>query len=61
MINANAVLWQDLMFVLTPALTQTLPMNPKMVGRTPHPGPLPIGFADAERGRRSLRLDDGLR
>ena len=36
-------------------------MNPKIVGRTPHPGPLPIGSADAERGKRSLRLDDGLR
>jgi hypothetical protein len=35
-------------------------MNPKMVGRAPHPGPLPIGFADstdAEREKRSLRQD----
>jgi hypothetical protein len=31
-------------------------MNPEMVERTPHPGPLPIGSADsadAERGKRS--------
>jgi hypothetical protein len=37
------------------------PMNPKMVERTPHPGPLPIGSADsadAERGKRSQRLVD---
>jgi hypothetical protein len=35
-------------------------MNPKMVGRTPHPGPLRIGSADsadAEREKRSLRQD----
>ena len=35
-------------------------MNPKMVGRTPHPGPLPIGSADsadAEREKRPQRLD----
>jgi hypothetical protein len=36
-------------------------MNPKIVGHTPPPDPLPIGSADAERGKRSLRLDDGLR
>jgi hypothetical protein len=42
-------------------LTLALPMNPKMVGHTPHPGPLPIGSADAEREKRSLRPDDGLR
>jgi len=38
-------------------------MNPKMVGRTPHPGPLPIGSADsadAEREKRSQRLGDVL-
>ena len=38
-------------------------MNPKMFGRTPHPGPLPIGsadFADAEREKRSQRLGDVL-
>jgi hypothetical protein len=36
-------------------------MNPKMVGGTLHPGPLPIGFADsaeAEREKRSQRLGD---
>jgi hypothetical protein len=35
-------------------------MNPMMVERTPHPGPLPIGSADsadAEREKRSQRLD----
>ena len=40
-----------------------LPMNPKMVERTPHPGPLPIGSADsadAEREKRSQRLGDVL-
>jgi len=31
-------------------------MNPKMVKRTPHPGPFPIGSADAEREKRSLRF-----
>ena len=34
-------------------------MNPKMVERTPHPGPLPIGSADsaeAEREKRTQRL-----
>ena len=34
-------------------------MNPKMVERTPHPGPLPIGsadFADAEREKHTRRL-----
>jgi len=39
-------------------------MNPKMVERTPHPGPLPIGSADsadAERENRSQRLDVGMR
>jgi len=38
-----------------------LPMNPKMVGGTPHPGPLPIGSADsadAEREKRSQRFGD---
>ena len=35
-----------------------------MVGRTPHPGPLPIGSADsadAEREKRSQRLDEIVR
>ena len=35
-----------------------------MVGRTPHPGPLPIGSADsadAERVKRSPRLDEIVR
>ena len=39
------------------------PMNPKMVKRTPHPGPLPIGSADsadAEREKRSQRLGEVL-
>jgi len=39
-----------------------LPLNPEMVERTPHPGPLPIGSADsadAEREKRSQRLDAG--
>ena len=34
----------------------SLTMNPKLVERTPHPGPLPIGSADsadAEREKRS--------
>jgi hypothetical protein len=38
-------------------------MNPKMVGRAPHPGPLPIGSADstdAERKKRSLHQDVGM-
>jgi hypothetical protein len=38
----------------------SLPMNSKMDGRAPHPGPLPIGSADsadAEREKRSQRLD----
>ncbi|HTB82341.1 MAG TPA: ATP-dependent RNA helicase [Candidatus Sulfotelmatobacter sp.] len=38
------------------------PINPTMVGRTPHPGPLPIGSADsadAEREKRSQRVGDG--
>jgi hypothetical protein len=36
-------------------------VNPKMVKRTPHPGPLPIGSADsadAEREKRSQRLGE---
>ena len=40
------------------------PKNPKMVGRTPHPGPLPIGSADsadAEREKRSQRPDEIVR
>jgi len=40
-----------------------LPMDPKMVERTPHPGPLPIGSADsadAEREKGSQRLGDAL-
>ena len=40
---------------------EILPMNSKMVERTPHPGPLPIGSADsadAEREKRSQRLGD---
>jgi hypothetical protein len=41
-------------------LIDHLSMNPKMEGRTPHPGPLPIGSADAERGKRPLRLDVGM-
>jgi len=39
-------------------------MNSKMVERTPHPGPLPIGSADsadAEREKRSQRLVAGVR
>jgi hypothetical protein len=39
-------------------------MNPKMVGRAPRPGPLPIGSADstdAEREKRSLRQDVEMR
>ena len=39
-----------------------VPVNLKMVERTPHPGPLPIGSADsadAEREKRSQRLGDG--
>ena len=43
---------------------EILPMNPKMVERTPHPGPLPIGSAnsaDAEREKRSQRLDEIMR
>ena len=38
-------------------------MNPMMVERAPHPGPLPIGSADsadAEREKRSQRLGDVL-
>jgi hypothetical protein len=38
-------------------------MNLKMVRRTPHPGPLPIGSADsadAEREKRSQRPDTGI-
>jgi len=41
--------------------TPCLSMSPKLVGQTPHPSPLPIGSADAERGKRSLRLDACLR
>ena len=48
-------------FVLTLALTSVLSMNPKIVRRTPHPSPVPIGSSDAEREKRSLLLDDGLR
>ena len=39
-------------------------MNPKMVERPPHPGPLPIGSADsadAEREKRSQRLGEVVR
>jgi hypothetical protein len=41
-----------------------LPVNENMVGRAPHPGPLPIGSADsadAEREKRSQRLEAGTR
>ena len=44
---------------MTRHLTPALPMNPKMVEWTPHPGPLPIGSADsanAEREKRAQRL-----
>jgi hypothetical protein len=34
------------------------PVQDQMVKRTPHPGPLPIGSADAEREKRSLRLGE---
>ncbi len=41
-----------------------LTMNPRMVEHAPHPGPLPIGSADAadaEREKRSQRQDVGKR
>jgi hypothetical protein len=36
-------------------------MNLKMEGRAPHPGPLPIGSADAEREKCSPPQDIGTR
>jgi hypothetical protein len=56
--------WQDLGLpgALSPHPPPPAPSHePKMVARTPHPGPLPIGSedsADAEREKRSPRLGD---
>ena len=40
--------------------TAVLPKNPKREERAPHPDPLPIGSADAEREKRSPQLDIGM-